>query len=45
MYAQEEVMVPEKRRVAKSAVFVLISIMFKRYSTAAISCKKIGSGC
>lgn len=34
-----EVIAPEKRRVAKSAVFVLLSVMFKRYSTAAILCK------
>lgn len=29
----------EKRRVAKPALFVLLSVIFKRYSTAAISCK------
>lgn len=29
----------EKRRVAKSALFVLISVLFKRYSTAVTSCK------
>ncbi|XP_037049527.1 peptide transporter family 1-like [Bradysia coprophila] len=36
MNEPDEVIVSERRRIAKPAAFVLVSVMFKRYSTAAI---------
>lgn len=30
---------PRRRRFAKSTIFILLSVMFKRYSSAAILCK------
>ncbi len=33
--------VPEKRRVAKAAVFILFCVLLERYSTAGFSCKCI----
>ncbi len=41
MNEENEAIASEKRRIAKPAVFVLISVMFKRYSTAAILCRFI----